>query len=553
MSYIISSGESSNGIILENDTMTVLDGGIAVDTRVNTDGWLHVSSGGTANSTTVNTSGIFCVSSGGTANDTTINSNCIFELFSGGTANNTTVNDGNFRVSSGGTANNTTVNDGKLFVRTGGTVNNTTVISGLFRVSSGGTATGRMVLSSGASVSAYDESTLDFDLTQTTAGTEALVNDLSIIQGTPLYTLTVDGTLADGNYKLAMKAGGFQSTISVRDTAGTQLGTLTVGMVVDIGGVDYKLTLDRDNVLSVTLDSMGAKCDIDGNGISDVMFQYTGGDQQVGFWMNGTSVWQGQGRSRSEAWNVLGAYDMNADGKADMLMTGKDSFLDMTGTMIGYYDGAVDTDDNWHTVGFLINTNDWVNEVGNLTGTKGANSIVWYAPELYALGAWTDGTDHWVSITGNFGGDAWTLVGCGDFDGDGKDSVVMSGANGAYFYAADLDGTVTSLGAANWSGWGVRAIGDFNGDGKDDLVLFHQDTGTMVMLADGSLDNFEVIGQLDAKDWFIVGCGDYDADGEDDLLVRQYSTGMLGYYASGVQDNWCTLGYGVDMNWTVIA
>ena len=85
------------------------------------------------------------------------------------------------------------------------------------------------------------------------------------------------------------------------------------------------------------------------------------------------------------------------------------------------------------------------------------------------------------------------------------------------------------------------------------MVLFHAETGSMVMLADGSLDDYTSIGQLDANDWFVVGAGDYNGDAQDDLLVRQYSTGMLGYYTCGDTSDWNVLGYGVDMNWTVIA
>jgi len=129
----------------------------------------------------------------------------------------------------------------------------------------------------------------------------------------------------------------------------------------------------------------------------------------------------------------------------------------------------------------------------------------------------------------------------------------MSGLGGQYFYTADLDGTVVSLGSANWAGWEVRAIGDFKGDGKDDMVLFNQEYGSIVMLANGNLDDFTSIGQLDAADWFVVGAGDYNNDKQDDLLVRQYSTGMLGYYASGDTTQWNVVGYGVDMSWTVIA
>ena len=48
MTYLISSDESSDGIILENDSMTVLSCGIASDTTVNSGGKLNVSSGGAA-------------------------------------------------------------------------------------------------------------------------------------------------------------------------------------------------------------------------------------------------------------------------------------------------------------------------------------------------------------------------------------------------------------------------------------------------------------------------------------------------------------------------
>ncbi len=226
------------------------------------------------------------------------------------------------------------------------------------------------------------------------------------------------------------------------------------------------------------------------------------------------------------------------------------------GAYIGYYADANDLPDGstWVNIGYLNNADDidWKNKVGNLTGGS-ANSIVWYAPELYALGAWTDGTDSWVTLGNSFGGDDWTLVGCGDFDGDGKDSVVMSGLNGQYFYAVGIDESPVSLGSANWSGWEVRAIGDFLGDGKDDMVLFHKETGAMVMCADGNIDSYVSIGQLDAGDWFVVGAGDYNGDKKDDLLVRQYTTGMLGYYSAGDTAQWVELGRGVDMNWTVIA
>ena len=318
--------------------------------------------------------------------------------------------------------------------------------------------------------------------------------------------------------------------------------------------IGYASEVAAGEAFTVSEAVRATKSDINGNGISDVMFVWAGtpeqpGNYQHGYWLDGTNTWQSAGVGHPAEWENLGCHDMTGDGKADSVLVGNVVVNEVKGAYIGFY-----ADANWVNIGYLNNADDiaWKNTVGDLTGGA-ANSIVWYAPELYALGAWTDGTDSWTTISNSFGGDDWTLVGCGDFNGDGKDSVVMSGLGGQYFYTADLDGTVTSMGSANWSGWEVRAIGDFSGDGKDDLVLFHPEYGSMVMLADGNLDDFKSIGQLDASDWFVVGAGDYNGDTRDDLLVRQYSTGMLGYYSSGDTTQWNTLGYGVSMEWTVIA
>ena len=280
------------------------------------------------------------------------------------------------------------------------------------------------------------------------------------------------------------------------------------------------------------------------------------GNYQHGYWMNGTSTWQSANATHPSNWDNLGNFDMTGDGKADSVLFGNVDAYEVPSAYIGYYKDGIDTDENWVTIGFLTNVAGiaWQNKVGNMTGNEsGVNSIAWYAPELGSVGVWTDGTEHWVQLNGAFM-EGWTLAGMGDFDGDGKDSVVMSYNGGQFLYTVGIgDDAPTSLGNANWSGWELRAIGDFSGDGKDDIILFHKEFGAMAMLIDGNSDNYQSIGQLDAKDWFVVGCGDYNGDKMDDLLVRQYSTGMLGYYVSANQSQWVELGRGVDMQWTVIA
>ena len=197
-------------------------------------------------------------------------------------------------------------------------------------------------------------------------------------------------------------------------------------------------------------------------------------------------------------------------------------------------------DGGWRTIGTLNNPDgiDWKYQAGNLTGS-GTASVVWHAQELGALGVWTDGTDNWTGIAGWFDAN-WTMLGCGDFDGDGKDSVLMS-LSGGQFYSVDLDGTLTSLGGLNWSGWEFGAVGDFAGDGKDDIVLFNKGLNCVVLLADGNADTWTALGTIDSSDWAIAGAGDFNSDGIDDLLVRQDSTGLIGGYAGADMNQWSVI------------
>ena len=518
--------------------------------------------------------GLVNVNDGGALYECTVLSGGTATIFEGGYVEDVAAeNGGRLYVGEGGTAKGVTVDVGGTAEVSSGVIDGAVVnAGGGLLVYGGAKLTGRMTFEKGAEVIPFVGSILDFDLTQTTAGADVLVNDLSILMGTPSYTLTVDGTPAEGDYKLAGGAAGFSKTITVTTTGGEDLGTLTVGQTATIGGVDYTLNLGGDNVLSVTVSAyvpptpteFVTKSDIDGNGISDVLFVWTGehgeGNYQQGYWLNGTNTWQSANAAHPSDWIPLGAHDMNNNGKADSVMFGN-VYTETSGkgAYIGYYldadDASTPEHPTWQNIGYLNNEEDisWQNCVGNLNGEK--NSIVWYAPDLYATGIWVgqDEYPEWIHLANTFGGPDWNLIGCGDFDGDGKDAVVMNYNNGQFLYTVDIDGVTKSLGTLQWTGWQLRAIGDFSGDSKDDIVLFHELTGSMVMCFDGNLDDYASIGQLAYDDWFVVGAGDYNGDQKDDLLVRQYSTGMLGYYVCADQNQWVEMGRGVGMEWTVIA
>ena len=237
-------GSSVN--ILEGGRLIVDGGGSADVVTVNSGGFLYVYNGGKATQIKEN-GGYVGVNDGA---DVTFVSNSF-----GGYVYDSP--DEWATIHSGTTGTDLTVgNDGVILVHSGGTAVDTTVAAdGNLGVDDGGKLTGKVTIETGANVTVEDGAIVDFDLTQTTTADPALVNNLSFFGTAAVnYTLTVDGTEADGDYKLAEGATGFDKTITVKDTLGTTLGTLTVaGGKTTIDGKDYTLTLTGTGSLGVTL------------------------------------------------------------------------------------------------------------------------------------------------------------------------------------------------------------------------------------------------------------------------------------------------------------
>lgn len=259
----ISNGGSACVTLLYNGSIAVQDGGRADSAGV-FGGILNVSSGGALNSASINAGGRLVVSSGGTATEISENGGYVsFEngatiTFKEHTFSGLTLAD-LATIHSGTIADGVTVaSGGGLFVYDGGTADGLTVQSGgIVFVSSGGKLTGQMEFATGATVSATSGGILAFDLTQTKPGDDALVNDLSLVLGTPTCTLTVDGGVYSGKYTLAGGTGSFAGTITVTDTAGATLGILTVGAAqVELGDCLYSLAIAGSDLV-LTLERTG--------------------------------------------------------------------------------------------------------------------------------------------------------------------------------------------------------------------------------------------------------------------------------------------------------
>ena len=192
------------------------------------------------------------IHSGTTAVSTTLNRSVDFYVYKGGLASETRINSaGSLHIYSGGEARDTFVNNGgKMYVYSGGFFNGGTVSSGgVLTVSSGGLITGRMTIINGAKVSASAGAIIDFDLTRTAPGDSALVSNLSLINGAPVFTLTASGDLDTGDYVLAGGASGFNKYITVYDSETVfSYGMFTVGESVRVGNLSYTLYLSGSDL-----------------------------------------------------------------------------------------------------------------------------------------------------------------------------------------------------------------------------------------------------------------------------------------------------------------
>ena len=130
----------------------------------------------------------------------------------------------------------------------------------------------------------------------------------------------------------------------------------------------------------------------------------------------------------------------------------------------------------------------------------------------------------------------WQLVGVGDFDGNGHHDVLLRHAgNGNWtYYPMNGRRQGSGRGFANLTkalAWQPVAIGDFNGDGRDDVMVRH---------ANGQWHYYPMQGRRTIAgrgrvslpselDWQVAAVGDFNGDGPDDLMLRHVN-GSWAYY-----------------------
>ena len=125
-------------------------------------------------------------------------------------------------------------------------------------------------------------------------------------------------------------------------------------------------------------------------------------------------------------------------------------------------------------------------------------------------------------------GISWTVVGTGDFNGDGRDDVLWSNTSGDITnWLGQANGNFVGNAAISYNNpgasWSIAGTGDFNGDGRDD-VLWRATNGTVTNWLGQANGNFagNAANSYNALDngWTVQGTGDFNGDGRDDVLWR---------------------------------
>jgi len=130
-------------------------------------------------------------------------------------------------------------------------------------------------------------------------------------------------------------------------------------------------------------------------------------------------------------------------------------------------------------------------------------------------------------------GSPWHIAGVGDFNGDGKSDILLFDSSTGQVYIWLMNGTAISGQGSPWtlgagSPWQIAGVGDFSGDGKSDILLFNSSTGGVyIWLMNGTAISGQgspgALGAL--SPWQIAGVGDFDGDRKSDILLWNSSTG----------------------------
>jgi hypothetical protein len=290
------------------------------------------------------------------------------------------------------------------------------------------------------------------------------------------------------------------------------------------------------------------KFDFDGDGRSDVLWEYVTGTRVI--WrMTGTTYSAAAIGSPGVTPYVAGIGDVSGEGRASIV----------------YYDFGTNLVTIWRMNGFLklgsytlgpVGPGWYIEGIGDLNG-DGYADILWRHTNGLVV-AWLmhwNGTSFTYTVRTYGGvGSTWTMAGIGDLDGDGLADVLWLHQSGAlYAWLTSPSGlkSISPVGVVG-AGWDIVKVADFDGDGKADVFFRNGANNAIWYMSGASVSQVSLMPGVPVG-WDIIAGGDYDGDGKYDLLWR-YQTGPIYEWKMGARGAAPTsTGIGVVYpTWTVV-
>ena len=117
-----------------------------------------------------------------------------------------------------------------------------------------------------------------------------------------------------------------------------------------------------------------------------------------------------------------------------------------------------------------------------------------------------------------------------DFNGDGKNDLVLQGAGWAGVWTMNGSTVTGWAGLPSTSGANIVGVGDFNGDGKNDIVLQNQGAGWAGIWTMNGSSVTGWAGLPSTGGANIVGVGDFNGDGKNDIVLQNQAAGWAGIW-----------------------
>ncbi|MEI6209607.1 MAG: FG-GAP-like repeat-containing protein [Desulfuromonadales bacterium] len=156
---------------------------------------------------------------------------------------------------------------------------------------------------------------------------------------------------------------------------------------------------------------------------------------------------------------------------------------------------------------------------------------------------------------------AWKIVATGDINGDGKSDLIWWNSSTGQVYAMLLNGAAVTGGGLIYTepdtAWKIVAAADFNGNGTVELLWWNSSTGqTALGQTNGTSASTAAVIYTEANtDWRIAGAGDLDGDGKADIVWHNRTTGQV----YGMQTNGTAVTTGAlicteaNTNWEIVS